>query len=214
MRREYLRQPVMRLSDAVQTRHSDTLAAEEPLELCVAGRPLAITIRTQIHPEHAPPGLGRRSLTGTHSLGAPPPNETLRQPRCCPLQRATYMVGGVQTIPPSNQAHWYRDDADRLRAHAADVRVCRRSWPVVAAPPPTLCRARTSNTDDPASTSAVRRRTDAVGSRPVHAKPGRSYRRSPSVSRPSSSKTSTALARCNRSTPQSASERSVFPMRE
>jgi hypothetical protein len=29
MRRVYLRQPVMRLSDAVQTRRSGTLAAEE-----------------------------------------------------------------------------------------------------------------------------------------------------------------------------------------
>jgi formate dehydrogenase assembly factor FdhD len=50
MRRVYLRQPMMRLSDAAQTRHNDTLATEEPLKLRVADRTLAITMRTQIHP--------------------------------------------------------------------------------------------------------------------------------------------------------------------
>jgi formate dehydrogenase assembly factor FdhD len=50
MTQVYLRQPVMRLSDGTQTRHSDALAAEEPRKLRVADRPLAVTMRTQIHP--------------------------------------------------------------------------------------------------------------------------------------------------------------------
>lgn len=50
MRRVYIRQPVMRLSDGTQTQRSHTLATEEPLELRVADRPLAVTMRTQIHP--------------------------------------------------------------------------------------------------------------------------------------------------------------------
>jgi formate dehydrogenase assembly factor FdhD len=50
MTQVYIRQPVKRLNDGTQTRHNDTLVTEEPLKLCVADRPLAITMRTQIHP--------------------------------------------------------------------------------------------------------------------------------------------------------------------
>ena len=50
MTQVYIRQPVMRLNDGTQTRHNDTLATEESLKLRVADRPLAITMRIQIHP--------------------------------------------------------------------------------------------------------------------------------------------------------------------
>ena len=50
MGRLTVRHPVVRLSaDRAPTRRPDTLAAEEPMELRVGGRPLAVTMRTPGH---------------------------------------------------------------------------------------------------------------------------------------------------------------------
>ncbi|MFC7220749.1 formate dehydrogenase accessory sulfurtransferase FdhD [Streptomyces polyrhachis] len=46
MGRVTVRRPVVRIRDGVVTRRPDTLAAEEPMEIRVGGRPLTITMRT------------------------------------------------------------------------------------------------------------------------------------------------------------------------
>jgi FdhD protein len=49
MGRVTVRRPVVRIADGTERRRPDALAAEEPLELRVAGKPLAVTMRTPGH---------------------------------------------------------------------------------------------------------------------------------------------------------------------
>ncbi|MEJ2890226.1 formate dehydrogenase accessory sulfurtransferase FdhD [Actinomycetospora aeridis] len=49
MGRVTVKRPVLRIVDGETRRRPDTLAAEEPLEIRVAGRPLAVTMRTPGH---------------------------------------------------------------------------------------------------------------------------------------------------------------------
>jgi FdhD protein len=49
MGRVTVRRPVVRIADGAERRRPDALAAEEPLELRVAGKPLAVTMRTPGH---------------------------------------------------------------------------------------------------------------------------------------------------------------------
>lgn len=46
MIRATVRRPVLRIRDHTVTRRADTLAGEEPMEIRIAGRPLAVTMRT------------------------------------------------------------------------------------------------------------------------------------------------------------------------
>jgi FdhD protein len=49
MGRVTVRRPVLRISEDGSRRHQDALAAEEPLEIRVDGKPLAVIMRTPGH---------------------------------------------------------------------------------------------------------------------------------------------------------------------